>query len=243
MENLDMQTMFKPTTAEAALTKVLESRGGFTARGQAKGNAESAEKAKALTRMFNLVLEESQVKIEEPSWTTPQEVSESLVSQLTESGRVGKLTMIGDGEVEVYGFEPCVRRGVLQNTVTLKKKTHRIINPRFNRIPYAGPMPKKAQRIQDQLCQFDELRRASRVLTGTVIGMDEQDVDQWRNDTALTKAGKQTAAALGRASRATAQAVNRSATSVREAGRSLSAAFAPDPAIVIGDLVLFVWLD
>lgn len=186
---------------------------------------------------FGVIKTVTDLPIQKPVYRNAQQFSEELVSQLF-GERVGRLDYV-NGQIVAHWFEKHRQRGLMQHDWRLERHEHTLIRTRFKHLPYTGCMPKRAQEIHDAICSVPALMRSCRVLEGTVVGLKEDVVERWKEDTALKVALDNTKRRVSEAAQGVRRGVQRFAESVRSAP-----VFLGDPIIVIGsDLAIYGWLE
>lgn len=219
--------------------------------GEPKGNTalalrkqeKSARSAEQVQSTLNMFTQSNGYKLKGQAYDgDTQTFVNGLVDQLTPD-RMGRWRLLEEGRIEYYWYETKKKGGILKNTYTTDIKLHRIARPFWHKLPYRGYMPKHVQEIAAQIEAVPALKKAARVLTGTLC-LENYQVDSVRvEDTKLNTGIK----ALGRGAKKVAVGVAAAGAAVG-AGVGTVAAFtakaagtvvvAADPAIVIGELVI-----
>lgn len=164
----------------------------------------------------------------------------SAFAKLAASARATKV-----GRVEWMSEDACrfsfndVRtiRGLLAHTIVRTSHTHELVRTRVHRLPANEiPKPHAAKVLLSKM--GEPLREATRVVTGMLVVKGEEATEKLREATALGRGvekismGVRMLAAKGKAA----------AAGVGKAVSGLQVALS-DPAIVVGDLVLYGWED
>ncbi|WP_417851108.1 hypothetical protein [Thalassoglobus sp.] len=186
---------------------------------------------------FGVIKTVTDLPIQKPVYRNAEQFSEELVSQLF-GERVGRLDYV-NGQIVAHWFEKHRKRGLMQHDWRLERHEHTLTRTRFKHLPYTGCMPRRAQEIHDAICSVPALMRSCRVLEGTVVGLKEDVVERWKEDTAFKVALDNAKQRVGEAAQGVRRGVERFAESVR----SLPV-FLGDPIIVVGsDLAIYGWLE
>ncbi|MBB02105.1 MAG: hypothetical protein CMJ47_05610 [Planctomyces sp.] len=217
--------------AETMLANYIDPR--ITSLRSAHMHRKAEERADQTYQVIKTVTD---LPIQKPAYHSAEQFSEDLVSQLF-GGRVGRLEYV-NGQIVAHWFEKHRKRGLMQHDWRLERHEHTLTRTRFKHLPYTGCMPKRAQEIHDAICSVPALMRSCRVLEGTVVGLKEDVVERWKEDTALKVALDNTKRRVGEA----AQGMRRGVQRFAESARSLPV-FLNDPILVIGsDVSIFGWL-
>lgn len=164
----------------------------------------------------------------------------SAVSKLAAFARatkVGRIEWISEEACRFSFNELRTIRGLLAQTIVRTSHTHELVQARVHRLP-ANEIPKPPAAKLLLSMMGAPLREATRVVTGMLVVKGEVATEKLREPTALGRGvekigmGVRTLAAKGKAA----------ASGVGSALRGVQVALS-DPAIVVGDLVLYGWED
>ncbi len=180
---------------------------------------------------------------------TNQDWATELKNSLVNAACIGHIEY-SPGHATYCFYEKRKKFGLLQHQLRRVRTTHEITKPRLHRLPAASvAKPRKAERIIKTLQQCPALEKNCRVVTGFLLSKKQETSKQWTEDTLLKKglvAGKATAkvVAKGLGYTAAAAGVVAAGTAMLLAAPLVAIPVAlADPAIVIGDLVIWGWCD
>lgn len=257
-----MATLTPDRDAVSTLVSVIGDSDGNTSL-SARKQKQASDRAHALYDTMAKLAEPNGIELRRPTYSGDAiQFSQQIVEQMTDD-KVGRWKSLPDGRVSYHWYETEKQFGILSHGFKRVKHTHEIIRPRFHKLPYRGVMPKKPKRIHDSIIAVPALRKAARVLTGTLTGQDAISTANWEEDTLLTKAAKSVASGAKNGAQSVAAAVSDVASAVGSAGRAagvaisnsfpgqaisegasrLSRAYAADPCLIIGELVLVGWVE
>ena len=237
-----MATLAPDRDPVATLVSVIGGSTGNTAL-SAKKQKQSSDKASALYDTMAKIAEPNGVDLKRPTYNGDAvEFAQQIVEQLTDD-KVGRWDELPDGRVSYHWYETEKQPGIFKHGFKRVKHTHEIIRPRFHKLPYRGCMPTKPRKIHDSIVAVPALKKASRVLTGTLTGQGSATAANWKEDTLLTKAAKSLASGTKQAALGVATAAGNASRAVGNGMTEMSRAFAADPCIIIGNLVLIGWVE
>ena len=237
-----MATLAPDRDPVATLACVIGGGTGNTALSAMK-QKQSSDRAAMLYDTMAKIAEPNGIALQRPVYNGDAvEFSEQIVEQLTDD-KIGRWAELDNGRVGYHWYETEKQGGFFRNDFKRVKHTHEIIRPRFHKLPYRGCMPRKPKRIHNSIVAVPALKKAARVLTGTLTGQGSATTASWEEDTLLTKAAKSFASGTKQAALSVATAAGNARRSIQAGMSEMSRAFAADPCIIIGNLVLIGWVE
>lgn len=237
-----MATLAPDRDPVATLVSAIGGSTGNTALSAMK-QKQSSDRALMLYDTMAKIAEPNGIALQRPVYTGDAvEFSEQIVEQLTDD-KIGRWEELENGRVAYHWYETEKQGGFFKNDFKRVKHTHEIIRPRFHKFPYRGCMPAKPQQIHDSIIEVPALKKAARVLTGTLTGQGSSTAANWQEDTLLTKAAKSLATGTKNAALSVAATAGAASRATGNGMTEMSRAFAADPCITIGNLVLIGWVE
>lgn len=237
-----MATLTPNRDPVATLVSAIGGSTGNTAL-SAMQQKQSSDKAAMLYDTMAQIAEPNGIALRRPVYNGDAiEFSEQIVEQLTDD-KIGRWYELENDRVAYDWYETEKQGGFFKNNFKRVKHTHEIIRPRFHKLPYRGCMPAKPKQIHDSILAVPALKKAARVLTGTLIGQGSATAANWQEDTILTKAAKSLATGTKNAALSVAATAGAASRSIGSGMSEMSRAFAADPCIIIGNLVLIGWVE
>jgi len=113
---------------------------------------------------------------------------------------------------------------------------HEVYKPKFRQLPVAIAIPYRGKQVIKALCEAG-LKREIRVVTGDLIGESHTVDREWMERTRFGK----TVDSIASTSKALARSAQEGVSSVSRGAADIVRTFATDPAIIVGDVVFFMW--
>jgi hypothetical protein len=237
-----MATLAPDRDPVATLVSAIGGNSGHTALSAMK-QKQSSENAAMLYDTMAKIAEPNGIALRRPVYNGDAiEFSEQIVEQLTDD-KVGRWEELENDRIAYHWYETEKQGGFFKNDFKRVKHTHQIIRPRFHKFPYRGCMPAKPKQIHDSILAVPALKKAARVLTGTLTGQGSATAANWQEDTLLTKSAKSFLSGAKNAAIGAAAMAGSVSRSIQNGATEMSRAFAADPCIIIGNLVLIGWVE
>ena len=253
------RTVTTDMTAAEALFANLMPRTATRMERQAFQYVEAGKAAHELFKGLHYLCAECGLALEEPAWTAG-DIEDGIkkwcdaVCDQMHADKIGRLTL--EGEHATYSWYDVKKSSTLLDVnLTRLKATHKILHPKFRKIPVSFAVPPKAKRMLNCIESIDPLRRSCRVVQGMLIGESEDVLNSWTERTAAGKALDTTVDAgkkamqmikkgIGSAANMGGTLMDKAAKATHSSLQALTAVAAGDPAIVLGsDIVFFGWKD